>query len=123
MTFVPQYTRLALLVDDDPADQALFARELKMLGIEVFVTSVPEQAMARIVNGDIGCVITDQAMKVTGHELMEAIRSVRADVSLILLSGAEYPKDALPPGVPFVNKNDREAFRLAVQQCMARWKL
>ncbi|HEY0566080.1 MAG TPA: response regulator [Terriglobales bacterium] len=120
---MPGFTKLVLLVDDDPADRALFSRELKKAGFEVFATGDADRAMARIVSGDIGCVVTDQAMSVTGHELVEIVRGIRSDIGVIFLSGADAPAQPVPPGVPFINKGDVARLLQHVGECMSRWTL
>ncbi|GAC1655556.1 MAG: hypothetical protein NVS9B15_16420 [Acidobacteriaceae bacterium] len=122
MKTVARYSKLVLLVDDDPSDRSLFTRELQKLGFQVFATGNAEQAMARIVSGDIGCLVTDQVMRVSGHELVEAVRSVRSDIGVVFLSGAEQPTLPLPSEVPFINKGDVSALAEAVQHCMSRWQ-
>src|SRR5579884_721527 len=94
------FSKLVLLVDDDPADLTLFSRELKKAGFEVFATSEPEKGMARLVAGDIGCIVTDQAMAVSGHELVQLVRGIRSDIGVIFLSGSEYPVSPFLPECP-----------------------
>jgi CheY-like chemotaxis protein len=115
------YTKTLLLVDDDPADRLLFSRELRRLGFDVFATGDPDKAMARIVSGDVGCVVTDQAMRVSGQELVELVRGIRSDIGMIFLSGSDYPSHPVPAGVPFVNKGDVARLLTEVEKCMSRW--
>jgi CheY-like chemotaxis protein len=116
------FTKVVLLVDDDPADRALFTREMKKHGLEVFATGTPDKAIARLVSGDIGCVVTDQAMPISGHEVLEVVRGVRSDIGVIFLSGSDSPRENLPTGVPFINKRDVAGLTREVLKCMSRWR-
>jgi len=64
-----RYSRSVLLVDDSPADRALFTRELQRAGFDVLATGSAEDAMSVIVAGGVGCLVTDEVMAVTGQEL------------------------------------------------------
>ena len=96
---------------------------MNKLGLEVFATDAPDKAMARLVSGDIGCVVTDQAMQVSGHELLEIVRGIRSDIGIIILSGADHPHQQLPIGVAFINKGDLAGLTREVLKCMSRWVL
>jgi len=100
----------------------LFSRELKKFGFNVVATTSPAQAMAAIVGGSIGCLITDQAMPVSGEEVVNIARNARSDVSVVFLSGSP-PKEPLPDGAMFVDKANLEALRTTVVTCMARWQI
>jgi DNA-binding response OmpR family regulator len=118
---MPVFTKIVLLVDDDPADLALFSRHLSKHGLEVFATATPHTAIARLVSGDVGCVVTDQAMLVSGHELLGLVRGIRSDVAVIFLSGSDTPRESLPAGVPFINKRDVAGLVKEVLKHMSRW--
>lgn len=101
--------RFVLLVDDDPSDRKLFARFLEKLGVKVVSTGDPDRAMQLIVEGNVGCLITDQKMQPSGHELVRIVKSIRSDIGMILLSGADRPSEPLPPEILFINKRDKES--------------
>lgn len=79
--------------------------------------------MAQIVAGNVGCILTDQTMKPSGHELVQIVKSVRSDIEIIFLSGAEKPSQPLPPEIRFIRKSDRQEFGEAAWACMERWRL
>ena len=114
-------TKFVLLVDDDPSDRKLFARYLEKLGLRVIATGDPVKAMEQIVAGNIGCLITDQKMQPSGHELVRMVKSVRSDIQLILLSGADRPSEPLPPEIQYIHKSDRQVLADAVLKCMEKW--
>ena len=114
--------KFVLLVDDDPSDRKLFSRHLENLGLKVIATGDPDKAMQQIVAGNIGCVITDQKMQPSGHELVRIVKSIRADIQLIFLSGAERPSEPLPPEIQYIRKSDKQALADAVLKCMERWR-
>ena len=118
-----RYTKSVLLVDDDPADRALFSRDLRRLGFEVIQTGSPEEAMAAIVGGRVGCLVTDQVMAVSGKELAALASGVRKDLSVIFLSGASSRREPLPAGAVLIEKDDRAGLRAAVLQCMKAWRI
>jgi FixJ family two-component response regulator len=120
---MPRYSKSVLLVDDDPADRVLFSRELTRLGFEVIPTGSAEEAMAAIVAGNVGCLVTDQIMSVTGHELAKLAAGVRSDLGVIFLSGAFAPRETIPEKATFIQKGNREGLREAVEQCMKPWRL
>jgi CheY-like chemotaxis protein len=115
-------TKFVLLVDDNPADRKLFARYLEKQGVKVMATGDADQAMAQIVAGDVGCIVTDQTMKPSGHELVQIVKTVRSDIGIIFLSGAEEPSQSLPPEIRFIRKSDKQALADAVLHCMERWR-
>ena len=120
---MPNYLKKILLVDDDPADRALFTREIRNMGYEVMPTDSPDEAMVAIVGGLVGCLITDQSMPVSGHELVKVAREARIDMGVIILSGSLTPSEPLPPGAAFVNKDDKAALEKALTGCMEHWRI
>jgi FixJ family two-component response regulator len=122
MRAVQRYTKYVLLIDDDPADLLLFRRLLERGGFKVIATSKPEDALAAVVEGDIGCVITDQLMPVSGYELESVIHGVRSDIGLIFLSGTDTPQHPLPQRSAFITKSDKQGLLNQVTLCMSRWQ-
>ena len=119
---VQRYSKFVLLVDDSPTDLFLFKRLLERAGFAVIATSEPGAAMSRIVSGDIGCLVTDHATQISGQELVSLVRAVRLDIGVIFLSGAEAPRELLPPDTAFINKNDKQRLVEIVTGCMSRFK-
>ena len=113
--------KFVLLVDDDPSDRKLFTRYLEKLGLKVIATGDPEKAMEQIVAGNVGCIVTDQKMQPSGHELVRIVKSVRSDIQVIFFSGAEKPAEELPPEIQYIHKTDKEALADAVLKCMEKW--
>ena len=118
---IVRYSKSVLLVDDDPADRLLFSRDLQRLGFDVIQTGSANEAMAAIVGGKIGCLITDQIMSVPGQELASLASGVRGDLGIIFLSGAPHAREPIPPGATFVQKENRSALCDAVKRCMEPW--
>ena len=112
-----------LLVDDNPADRVLFGRDLSRLGFDVILTGSADEAMAAIVGGNIGCLVTDQVMSVPGQELASLASGVRADLGVVFLSGAFEPREPIPAGAVFIQKDDRAGLRNAVTECMKAWRV
>lgn len=118
---MPRYSKSVLLVDDDPADRLLFSRDLQRLGFDVIQTGSADEAMAAIVGGKIGCLVTDQVMSVPGQELASIASGVRRDLGVIFLSGAAEPRAPIPAGATFIQKDNRSALCEAVKKCMQPW--
>jgi CheY-like chemotaxis protein len=119
---MPHYSKSVLLVDDNPADRALFSRYLRRLGFDVLETGTANEAMAAIVGGNIGCLVTDQVMAVPGQELASLASGVRADLCIVFLSGAATPREPIPAKAIFIQKEDRDALKNAVVGCMKPWR-
>jgi CheY-like chemotaxis protein len=115
-----KYSKSVLLIDDDPADRKLFARLLRRFGFDVIEAFSADAAMAVIVGGNIGCVVTDQVMPVSGPELARSVSGARADIGVIFISGGA-PKPDLPSDATFISKEDREGLQRAVENCMGPW--
>jgi FixJ family two-component response regulator len=120
---MPQYSKSVLLVDDDPADRKLFTRALQRQGFDVISTGSAEEAMTAIMAGGIGCLVTDQIMAVTGHELASIAAGIRSDLGIVFISGAFEPRGDLPSGAIFVSKDNRPQILRTVADCMEQWKL
>lgn len=117
-----RYCKPVLLVDDNPSDLLLFKRLLEKAGFKVIATTEPDAVMSNIVAGNIGCLITDQLMPISGHELVSLVRGVRSDIGVIFLSGADAPRQPVPPGAIFISKDDNHALLETVTRCMSRFK-
>jgi CheY-like chemotaxis protein len=115
------YSKSVLLIDDDPADRKLFSRLLRRAGFDVIEALNAEGAMATIVAGNVGCIVTDQVMPVSGAELARNAQGARADIGVVFISGGA-PKPDLPENAVFVSKDDRDTLVSAVKHCMERWK-
>jgi len=119
---MPSYSKSVLLVDDDPADRVLFSRYLQRMGFDVIQTGTASEAMAAIVGGNIGCLITDQVMSVPGQELASLASGVRKDLCIVFLSGAAEAREPIPANAFFVQKEDRKALKAVVIGCMEPWR-
>ena len=117
------YSKLVLLVDDERTDRVLFSRKLQNHGFEVVATDSAEAAMAAIVEGRVGCLITDQVMTVKGDELANLALGVRRDMCIIVFSGMPHPIKPLPDGALFVKKDEGDALVKVVTDCMERWRI
>ena len=117
---VRPYSKFVLLVDDDPADLFIFKRLLERADFQVIATPQAETAMTAIVAGEVGCLITDQMMPISGQELITYVRLVRSDVDVILLSGSDAPRETLPPDTIFIRKHERQKLVETVVGCMYR---
>jgi CheY-like chemotaxis protein len=118
-----QFQKCVLLVDDDPADRKLLSHFLTGRGFSVIATGDPDKALQLIVEGGVGCFITDQVMKTSGHELVRIVKGVRSDIGIIFISGADQPSEPLPPEIKFINKSRRDALADEVLSCMRRSQL
>jgi DNA-binding NtrC family response regulator len=120
---VRQYSKSLLLIDDSPDDRFLFSRELTKRGFDVIATDSPEDAMAAIVAGRVGCLVADHIISVRRSEFAEVVKGVRNDIPIIVLSGAPYSREPLPPGAVFVSKQKPDELIKRVEDCMQRWAL
>jgi FixJ family two-component response regulator len=119
---VPSYRKFVLLVDDDPNDLFLFKRLLEKADFRVMATTQADVAMSCIVSGEVGCLVTDQTMPISGRELVTVLREARSDISVIFLSGADVPKETLPPNAVFITKDDTQRLLDTVANCMSHHK-
>lgn len=116
------YSKFVLLVDDNPTDLFLFKRLLEKANFKVMATSEAQTAMSMIVAGEVGCLVTDQMMPISGQELVTHVRGARSDISVIFLSGAETPREELPPGTIFIQKNNKQQLVETVTACMSKFQ-
>jgi PAS domain S-box-containing protein len=83
-----------LFVDDEPSVRAIGEESLGLLGYRVLTAADGEQALAKLREhtDEIDVVVTDQTMpNLLGHQLAEAIKLERADLPVVLMSGAGRP--------------------------------
>lgn len=117
-----RYRKFVLLVDDSLTDLYFFKRLLEKAEFKVIATSDPNIAMSMIVAGEVGCLVTDQTMPITGQELVAHVRGVRSDIGVIFLSGAKNPRDELTPGAIFVQKDNKQQLLEAITPCMVKFR-
>ena len=89
----PRGTETVLFVDDEPDLRAIAEEALTNLGYRVFAAGDGEEALKLFerIGGDVDIVITDQTMPVMlGSELAETLKQLRADLPIILMSGADW---------------------------------
>jgi CheY-like chemotaxis protein len=115
------YSKSVLLVDDNPQDRQLFARLLAKKGFDVLSTHSADSALAAVVHGNVGCVVLDQRMPVSGAEVARMTQNTRSDVGIVFVSGSPPDADILHNAV-FVSKDDRHGIIEAVERCMVRWR-
>jgi EAL domain-containing protein (putative c-di-GMP-specific phosphodiesterase class I) len=79
-----------LLVDDDPAVLASYARVLRRDGYQVATADSPEAAAAALRAGGVDVVITDMHLLHghTGLEVLEVARAEHANIPVLFLTGA-----------------------------------
>ena len=118
-----QHSKSVLLIDDSPDDRFLFSRELTKNGFDVLATDSPEEAMAAIMAGSVGCLVADHIISVRRSEFAEVVKGVRNDIPIIVLSGASRPREPLPAGAVFVSKHNVAELVNRVEECMHRWAL
>ncbi len=79
-----------LVVDDEPLVRATTAEVLRSIGYVVVEVGTPEDALARVYDApaSIDVVVSDVAMpRMSGLDLVRALRAVRADLPVVLMSG------------------------------------
>jgi CheY-like chemotaxis protein len=87
-------TSRVMLVDDEEWIVDVAARLLTSLGLEVEAFVHPLEALERFKTGpnDFSLLITDQNMpQMKGVELIDAVRKVRDDVNVVMMSGNVSP--------------------------------
>ena len=87
-----------LVVDDDPLELSITAEMLEELGCDVRTARNGDDALTKIASDQkIEIVITDINMPgMSGYDLVERVKQIRADVKFILLSGRESATHGLP---------------------------
>jgi predicted DNA-binding ribbon-helix-helix protein len=87
-----------LVVDDDPLLLGMTAEMLQEIGCEVRTARDGNEALAKVASDQkIEILITDINMPgMSGYDLVERVKQIRADVKFILLSGRETATQGLP---------------------------
>jgi CheY-like chemotaxis protein len=86
-----------LCVDDEDTPRMLRRLVLQRQGYEVIAAASGKEALARLADGGIDLVLSDQMMPgMTGTELTKAIKAGAPGMPVILISGVnEIPPDAV----------------------------
>lgn len=113
-----------MLVEDDRNEQVLLRTMLEGSGHEVFSANDGEQAFKTYLRQGIELVVTDLQMpRVDGLELIEALRDLYPDASIIAVSGmgAEKLAEARIRGAfaAFKKPVDRDEFLAAIARGVA----
>ena len=114
-----------LFIDDDEAVRLLIAEFLKADGHTVELASEGHEGLAKAVEGRFDLAITDSAMPgMSGSELAAAIKTIRDDLPIIMLTGIGdimNDKKEKPAGVDMVLSKPvtRNSFRKAIAALMA----
>ncbi|HEY1192074.1 MAG TPA: ATP-binding protein, partial [Gemmata sp.] len=93
----PAARAVVLLVDDDPAVRGMCAAALRQYGFQVVATDAPHEAveLVRTARVPFDVLVTDAMMPVmSGPELVAAVRLVRPDMRVLVISG--YPREDIP---------------------------
>ena len=98
--------RTILAVDDDPIILMNTAALLEDLGHAVIEAGSGQEALEFLEHRpEIDLLITDHAMPgMTGSELIDAVRSLRPDISIILATGFAAETITRAPGLKRLNK-------------------
>ena len=94
-----------LFVDDEPSVRAIGKEALTKLGYRVLLAADAPEALAIFERRahEIDAVVTDQTMpSQLGHKLAEALKAIRPEVPVLLMSGAGRPESDCVDG--FVEK-------------------
>jgi CheY-like chemotaxis protein len=113
---------VVLAVEDDSLVLMNTAAMLEDLGHSVLEATSGDEAL-EILRRDarVDLVITDQAMpRMTGTQLIEAIKAERPDVAIILATGyAELPAEADPATARLDKPFGQKALATAIARCMS----
>ncbi len=121
-----------LLADDNSTLRSYLAKSLRDAGYEVIEAGDAAQSLAKIgemgdLDHDIALIVTDLDMPVgTGGDLIDALRSARWDVPVLVITGSAWSsrgRQIRAMGVPVMEKPFGQAqFVGACQEAMARRK-
>ena len=111
-----------LVVDDDRAIRDALSRTLEKLGYDVALAEDGEAGLAAVRHGNVHIVLADLRMpKLTGHEVLRAVRSLAPEVDVIVITGhgtVEDAVDAMKEGAyDFITKPFK---RVQVEQTIRR---
>jgi CheY-like chemotaxis protein len=100
-----------LVVDDDPDVTALVRAHITRLDDDLAVETVTNtrDAVDRVSEGDVDCVVSDYEMpRLTGLELLAAVREERGDLPFVMFTGKgdeEVARRARDRGATYVRKH------------------
>lgn len=118
-----------LLIDDEPADRELIARELRTLGPAVAITSVtqPEELERALEKDEYDLAITDYRLRwSTGLEVLKKIKAIDAQRPVIMFTASgseEVAVEAMKAGLDdYLTKTAKHYPRIpyAVTACIER---
>jgi len=100
-------TKSVLLVDDDPGVRLSCMIILRHAGFDVYATASADEAhkawQAAVKPFDL--LVTDFNMPgLTGVELAESLRTLKADLGIVLISGLSVEEVQPPEGMVFLQK-------------------
>jgi EAL domain-containing protein (putative c-di-GMP-specific phosphodiesterase class I) len=85
-----------LLADDDEPVRTLFARTLTAAGYEVLLAADGQEAIDVLAHTSVDAVVSDISMpRLTGIDMLRAIRARDADVPVVLCTGAPDVESAI----------------------------
>jgi two-component system response regulator HydG len=85
-----------LVVDDDPAVRQALGRTLEKAGYEVVLAEDGQAGLDRLRQGDLHIVLADLKMpKLSGLELLRAVKAIAPDVEVIVITGHGTVEDAV----------------------------
>lgn len=94
--FRPDLSRI-LLIDDDPLQLRVREAVLRDAGMEVYVATTAESALALLKSGvgpTIGVVVTDHIMPgCSGAVFVRALREVKPEIPVMVISGMPEAED------------------------------
>src|SRR5512146_276953 len=85
-----------LVVDDDHAIREALSRTLEKLGYEVVLAEDGQVGLDRLREGGIHILLADLQMpRVSGQELLKAVKALAPDVEVIVITGHGTVEDAV----------------------------
>ena len=116
----PAAKRTILCIDDDEAVLCYERALLERSGYAVLTTTSAEQGLRLVTTRHCDAVLVDFEMPgMKGHEVAGAIKLVRPELRVILLSGSDVPTRALASVDAFVPKLEasRKLLPMITQLC------
>ena len=102
---IPTYPAAKRTIDDDEAILCYERALLERSGYAVLTAASPEQGLRLVTTCSCDAVLVDFEMPgMKGHEVAGAIKLVRPELMVILLSGSDVPTRALASVDAFVPK-------------------